>query len=113
MPRRLFTLFFVCCSASVSSADDCPQWRGLKRDSVWREKGLPEKIPADGLSPRWKQTIGGGYGGISVAGGGVYVMDRQTKPREVERVVCLDATTGKERWVREYPVNYNKMDYGN
>jgi outer membrane protein assembly factor BamB len=112
---RLFSLtsFTFCLCASIAPAEDWPQWRGLNRDSVWREKGLPEKFPSDGLSPRWKLPIGGGYGGIAVAGGRVYVMDRQTKPREVERVLCLDAATGKQLWVREYVVDYNKMDYGN
>jgi outer membrane protein assembly factor BamB len=112
-PHLGFALLVLCLSTSTIAADDWPQWRGLKRDSVWREKGLPEKITADGLSPRWKQPIGGGYGGIAVAGGRVYVMDRQTKPREVERVLCLSAESGKQLWVREYAVNYNKMDYGN
>jgi outer membrane protein assembly factor BamB len=100
-------------SASKLRADDWPQWRGPNRDGVWRTVDLPDRLPADGLSPRWKQPIGGGYGGIAVASGRVYVLDRQTKPREVERVVCLDATNGKQLWVHEYAVNYQKMDYGN
>lgn len=113
MPRHWFALILLCCGASPVLAEDWPQWRGLKRDSVWRETGLPDKLSTQHLAPRWTQAIGGGYGGIAVADGRVYVMDRQTKPREVERVLCLDAATGQERWVHEYAVNYNKMDYGN
>jgi outer membrane protein assembly factor BamB len=113
MLHKSLILLVIFLSASVGQAEDWPQWRGLKRDSVCREKGLPEKFPAEGLAPRWQQPIGGGYGGIAVAGGRVYVMDRQTKPRELERVLCLDALTGKQLWVREYAVNYNKMEYGN
>src|SRR5262249_30173375 len=97
----------------ASRADDWPQWRGRKRDNVWAGVRLPDKLSAEQVKPRWKKPIGGGYGGIAVAGGRVYMMDRQTKPREVERVVCLDANTGKQLWAHEYAVSYNKMDYGN
>lgn len=91
---------------------DWPQWRGKNRDNVWQVKGLPDELP-DELKPRWKKPIGGGYGGIAATGGRVYVMDRQTKPKEVERVVCLDAETGKQLWAHEYAVAYGKMEFGN
>jgi len=39
-------------------------------------------------------------------------MDRQKEP-EVERVLCLDADSGREIWKHEYPVEYGKLDYGN
>jgi outer membrane protein assembly factor BamB len=92
---------------------DWPQWRGPARDGVWPEKGLPDRFPAEGLKPRWKKPLGGGYGGISVAGGLVYVMDRHTKPAEVERVVCLDALTGRELWTQSWPVAYGRLEFGN
>ncbi len=91
---------------------DWPQWRGAGRDNVWLQKGLPEKLPAT-LKQLWKQPIGGGYGGIAVSDSRVYVMDRLKMPREVERVLCLDAATGKTRWRHDYPVSYGKLDYGN
>jgi outer membrane protein assembly factor BamB len=96
----------------LSLAADWPQWRGVHRDGVWPEKGLPDRLP-DKLTPRWKRPIGGGYGGVAVRGGRVYVQDRQTSPREVERVVCLDAADGKPLWEHVYPVAYGKLDYGN
>jgi outer membrane protein assembly factor BamB len=40
-------------------------------------------------------------------------MDRQTKPREVERVLCFDAANGKILWNHDYAVAYGKLDYGN
>jgi outer membrane protein assembly factor BamB len=93
-------------------AGDWPQWRGPGRDNVWHEKDLPDKLPAE-RKPRWQQPLGGGYGGIAVTGGRVYVMDRQKEPREVERVLCLDADNGKTLWSHAYPVRYGKLDYGN
>jgi outer membrane protein assembly factor BamB len=71
---------------------------------MWPEGKLPVK---------WKQPLGGGYGGVTVSAGRGYVMDRQTEPREVERVVCFSLDTGKSLWVHEYPVAYGKLDYGN
>jgi outer membrane protein assembly factor BamB len=110
---------------------DWPQWRGKNRDNVWQVEKLPETLP-EKLDARWKKPIGGGYGGIAVTGGRVYVMDRQKDAeaiirvrgaaaglfarlatKEVERVVCLDAETGKQHWVHEYPVAYGRLDYGN
>jgi outer membrane protein assembly factor BamB len=112
MPRFPLLLLLLIPVCGLSAAD-WPQWRGANRDGIWQERDLPEKFPTRGLAPRWKTPLGGGHGGIAVAQGRVFVMDRQTKPAEVERVVCLDAGTGKELWVHRYPVAYGKLDYGN
>jgi outer membrane protein assembly factor BamB len=77
------------------------------------ENVRPEAFPSSDAKPWWRQPIGGGYAGIAVTAGRVYTLDRQVQPREVERVRCLDAATGKTLWVREYAVAYNKLDYGN
>src|SRR4051812_550670 len=110
---RPLTILFLAATACPASAADWPQWRGSGRDNVWNETGLPDKFPAGPITPRWKQPIGGGYSGIAVAGGKVYTMDRQEKPKEVERVLCLDAADGKRLWSHEYAVGYGKMEYGN
>jgi outer membrane protein assembly factor BamB len=98
--------------AAAAAADDWPQWRGPGRDGVWHAGGLPGRLP-DKLPRRWRRPLGGGYGGIAVACGRVYVQDRQKAPAEVERVVCLDADTGETVWAHAYPVHYGKLDYGN
>jgi outer membrane protein assembly factor BamB len=101
-----------CCLVVCLVGADWPQWRGARRDNVWLEKGLPNKLPSK-LAPRWKQPIGGGYGGIAVHEGRLYALERQKEPREVERVLCLDAATGKQLWAHDYAVTYGKLDYGN
>jgi outer membrane protein assembly factor BamB len=110
MPRLLLPL--VALASLAGLAADWPQWRGGKRDSVWPQKGLPDRLP-DKLAPRWKKPIGGGYGGIAVRAGRVYVMDRVKTARELERVLCLEAATGKQLWAHGYPIAYGKLDYGN
>lgn len=60
----------------------------------------------------WKSPLAAGYSGLSVVGNRVYTMDRPPEPTDRERVVCLDATTGKPVWEYVYPAPYGKLDYG-
>jgi len=99
-------VFGVIAASAGLRADDWPQWRGPKRDGVWRETGIIEKFPAAGLKPVWSSPIGPGYSGPTVAAGRVYVTDRQKSPAQVERVHCLDAGTGKSLWTHTYPCTY-------
>ncbi len=101
-------------------ADDWPQWLGPKRDGVWRETGILEKFPAEGLKPRWRVPVGGGYAGPAVAEGRVVVTDRILAPGASnpddpfakarsagkERILCLEETSGKVLWQHEYNVTY-------
>ncbi len=87
-------------------ADDWPQWRGPGRDGVWRETGLIEEFESDEIDLQWRQPIGPGYSGPTVAAGRVFVTDRQTKPEQVERVHCFDAAQGTSLWTFSYPCEY-------
>src|SRR5207248_10988513 len=81
LPRRLAPVLLLTALAMLPlQADDWPQWLGPQRDGVWREAGTLEKFPAAGLKIRWRTAIGGGYAGPAVAGGRVYVADRQLSP---------------------------------
>ncbi len=111
--------FFLVALAALP-ADDWPQWLGPQRDAVWRETGIVEKFPADGLKFRWRVPIGGGFAGPAVANGRVYVTDRQLAPGasqptnpfargEIpgrERVLCLNEADGKIIWQQEYDCPY-------
>jgi outer membrane protein assembly factor BamB len=113
----LARLFLIGCSCLAlvrgATGEDWPRWGGPRGDASWKGPDLPENWPAQGLTRRWKVDLGGGYGGVSVVEGRVYVMDRQTEPHECERLVCFDAKTGKRLWSYEYMVAYGKLDYGN
>lgn len=102
---------------------DWPQWRGPRGDGTWNAPPLAESWPRTGLRERWSNPIGGGYAGISVAQGRVLVLDRQAGPldpktsrpdpaSEFERLVCLDAATGKQLWVDTWPQPYGDLNYG-
>ncbi|MEO2019426.1 MAG: PQQ-binding-like beta-propeller repeat protein [Fuerstiella sp.] len=96
----------VFCMATCAVADDWPQWGGPQRDIVWRESGIVDTLPTDGLLPRaWSTPVGEGYSGPSVANGKVYLTDRILADRN-ERILCFDAQSGTQLWQHEYPARY-------
>jgi outer membrane protein assembly factor BamB len=111
---RFCWLVLLCVLGVTAWADDWPQWLGPKRDSVWREDGIVQRIPENGLPVLWRTKIGLGYAGPAVADGRVYVLDYLLKSGKVtnnsdvrdrttgkERVLCLQARTGKILWKHE------------
>lgn len=116
MPRKLTLIVTLFCSSLISQfgfGDDWPQWGGPQQDLVWRESGIVKTLPTTGMLPRvWSTPIGEGYAGPAVAEVNsrwcVFVTDRIFKQRVgFERVLCLDAETGKPVWNYEYPVEYS------
>jgi outer membrane protein assembly factor BamB len=117
---RLISLvvLVVASSSLLGRADSWPQWMGPKRDNVWREEGLLEKFPAGGPRVAWRVPVAGGYAGPAVVGDKVFVTDYVTDANVkidnfdrkeftgIERVLCLDEATGKQRWHHDYPVKY-------
>ncbi|MBM4077020.1 MAG: hypothetical protein FJ267_15430, partial [Planctomycetes bacterium] len=95
----------------VSGQGEWPQFRGPLGDGTWVDAPVIKPWPSSGLKWIWKQPIGGGYSGVTIAQGFVYTMDRQAEP-EVERIVCFDSTNGDLVWKHSYPVTYGKIDYG-
>lgn len=106
--------------ASPTRADDWPGWMGAQRDGIYRESGVIERIPAEGLPVRWRQPISGGYAGPAVAGGKVFVFDYVQKSGEavnnpgqraelvgIERLTVLDEATGDQLWQHEYDCPYS------
>jgi len=91
--------------------DDWPQWRGPERDGVWRETGIVEKFDSAALPHVWRAEIGGGYSGPTVADGRVYVTDRLVEPKQVERVHCFDAKSGRPVWSHAYDCSYRDVSY--
>jgi outer membrane protein assembly factor BamB len=104
----------------LGRADDWPQWLGPQRDGIWREKGILEKFPASGPKILWRTPIGGGYAGPAIADGKVYVNDRvlgdgiknpnnpfdKNPLKGQERLLCLDAASGKQLWEHTYDCTY-------
>ena len=107
---RCFVCFLI--FLSICHAQDWPRWRGPAADGRWNPPGLPADFASREPLRLWKADIGAGFGGVTISDGRVYVMDRQKSPKEVERVLCFDATNGKLLWQHEWEVSYGGMDYG-
>lgn len=99
-------------AATVAQAEDWPRWRGPRGDGTWHGPRLREVWPRDGLRVCWRAPCGGGYAGLIVAEGRLYVFDRLTEPEEVERLTCREAASGKLLWEQTYAAAYEKLDYG-
>lgn len=101
-----FAIIVSVVSITTTLADDWPQWGGPQGDIVWRESGIVDKLPTDGLLPRvWSVPVAEGYSGPAVADGKVFLTDRMAKAR-TERILCFNAETGDELWKVEYPSRY-------
>ncbi len=86
-----------------------PRWRGPHGDGVWEPGARPVDFAAREPKRLWQAPVGQGYGGVTVAEGRVYLMDRQTTPQEQERVLCFSARDGRLLWQQAWPVAYGEM----
>ena len=94
-------------STAECQADDWPQWRGPRRDGVWREVGLVGRMPDGAIPLLWKVEIAGGYSGPTVADGRVYVSDRHVDGNDqYERIHCFDSRDGDSLWSHRYERTY-------
>lgn len=105
--RESFILVLNLLLQAAAVADDWPQWRGPRRDGTWREEGIVETFPVEGINILWRAPVGWGYSSPVVAEGRVFVTDSELEqPRARERVVCFDASSGKKLWAYAYDVTY-------
>lgn len=119
--RWFVAILAIVAQSQVARADDWPQWGGPKRDGVWRETGIIDRIPAGGPKILWRIPVGAGYSGPAVVGNRLYVMDRPNVAPPAagqeariakdaipgsERVLCIDAASGAIVWSHSYDCPY-------
>lgn len=116
--HRVMALSGLLLLNSAATGDDWPQWLGPNRDSTWNEDNIIRKFADAGPVYKWRVAISGGYAGPAVARNRVFVMDYQTAGDQTpnpdqrnaldgtERLLCLDARTGKLLWEHSYPCHY-------
>jgi outer membrane protein assembly factor BamB len=93
--------------AAPASAGDWIHWRGPEQTGFSREVGLPDsfsvtEVGKDNLL--WRSNIGGRSAPLILNGKLYLISASGTGPTEGERVVCLDATTGKLEWEKKFNV---------
>jgi outer membrane protein assembly factor BamB len=102
----LFVILGVLGSRAL--ADDWAHWRGPEQTGVSRDRDLPARFSTDPADPDsnlvWKAPYGGRSTPI-VMRGRVYVNNKAGEgSHEQERVMCLDASTGKKLWEKRFNV---------
>ena len=113
--KTCLSLIAVCSIVAVSAqgprqvaSGDWPEQRGPNRDGNSAETGLPEKLALNGENFLWVAPYGGRSAPI-VMGNRVYVQNPIGHGAdEQERVMALDADTGKVIW--EYKFNVFQSD---
>jgi len=105
MPRAPLASVLVLVVASVgAAAGDWTHWRGPGRDGRSPERNLPTRWSPDGENLAWKAPYGSRSTPI-VMGGRLYLQNAAGKgARLQERVLCLDAATGKLIWEHRFNV---------
>jgi len=117
-------VLLLACGVKIpcAEAEDWPGWMGPRRDNVLQ--GFDDLT--DFHSPRpevvWRTEVAGGYAGVAVADGRLYLVDYVPPPASastkhpsasdsgIERIQCRHSETGTLIWQHEYPVKYT-VDY--
>jgi outer membrane protein assembly factor BamB len=95
--------------AEISSLD-WPSWRGPEQNGISRETGIIDKWDPDAAGTDgnviWKNAELGGISTPIVMRGKLYTIVRSDPgtPKEGEKVVCVDAATGKKIWENKFNV---------
>jgi outer membrane protein assembly factor BamB len=94
--------------SEVTPAARAPYWTGFRgpgRDGHYRERPIRTDWPAAGLTPLWKQPVGGGYASLAVAGGRAFTIEQR---RAEEVVAAYDVATGYEIWTHAWPGDFKE-----
>jgi outer membrane protein assembly factor BamB len=98
----LLAMALLCLSTTARA--DWPEWRGPRRDGISAEKNLPVKWSPAGENLAWKAPYGGRSAPI-VMNNHVYLVTPAGRGETLqERLLCLDADTGKLLWEHRFNV---------
>ena len=89
-------LLVIC--ATLTFAQDWPQWRGVDRDGKVTGFQAPQKWPSE-LKQNWKVSVGIGDATPALVKDKLYVFTRQDAD---EITQCLNADNGEEVWRSKY-----------
>ena len=86
-----------------------PYWtdfRGPNRDGHYRERPILTAWPSPGLTPLWKQPVGGGYASFVIAHGRAFTIEQRG---DEEVTAAYDAATGRELWTSRSAGAFREM----
>jgi outer membrane protein assembly factor BamB len=95
---------FVAGMVVVTGASDWPEWRGPSRDGRSAETGLPSSWSPKGENLAWRVALGSRSSPV-VFRNRVYLVQPYGDPATTqERLVALDADTGRVVWDRRFSI---------
>lgn len=104
--KILFILSYLFSSLALF-AGDVAQWGGADRTSIFPEKNLLKKWPAEGPKLLWSNNeIGKGFSAGSIVGDNIYICGT-TEDNKTEFLTVLDRK-GKKLWSLDYGASYEK-----
>jgi outer membrane protein assembly factor BamB len=81
-------------------------FRGPRRDGRYDERPIRTDWPPAGLTPMWKQPVGGGYASFSIARGRAFTIEQRGGD---EVVAAYDVVTGRELWTNAWPTLFTEF----
>ena len=81
-------------------------FRGPLRDGHYRERPVNTQWPSRGLTPLWKQPVGGGYASFVIANGRAFTIEQRGKQ---EVAAAYDVRTGTELWTSKWDAAFKEV----
>lgn len=103
MVARLLLLgILVALTAGAARADNWERFRGPNGEGISHDKNIPTRFgPMDNVV--WKVKIPGDGNGSPIVWGDRIFLQTSSLDGKTRSLICLDAKTGKEVWVRSIP----------
>lgn len=92
-----------------ADAADWPCWRGPEQSGLVREKAVVTDWSPDGKNLLWKSPEGGRSTPVVMSGRVFFIGPVGDAECLQERVICLDADTGKSIWQYTFNVNFTDI----
>jgi outer membrane protein assembly factor BamB len=106
--KFLLLIVFAALTALEAWSTDWPQFLGPTRNGVYSGTNLADSWPKEGPPILWQKKVGQGFSGPVVANGKLILFHRL---EDRETVECLDARSGRQLWLFDYPTTY-RDDFG-
>jgi len=96
MKNRLTLFVLVFLVSSCVKQSNWNQYLGPNRNAISEETEILRSWPDEGPTKLWEFKLGPGYGGASIFGDEVFLLDRVDEKLDILR--CIDIDKGQEKW---------------
>ena len=89
-----------------------PYWtdfRGPRRDGHYAEVPIRTNWPSGGLTPLWKEPVGGGYASFVIVRGRAFTIEQRG---DEEVAAAYDVATGRELWTNRWTAAFRELRGG-